>query len=227
MSNPSTVSIALVAAISNGIAQSQAPTAAGTLTLNGSLVSNGIAVMDTARRILISSTGADSAVVFTLFGRDRFGNFQSEQIKGVANGASQYSLGDYLVIISITNSAATAGNITVGTNGVGSSVWVVDDFLSKSWGLSGGITGPTGTTYTLEHTYNDPNSFVGQSIPGAQQYSMTPGGAVPPHVYTYNGIVVASGDNQFVYSSWLIFAHRITINSGTGLVTMDSIHSGP
>lgn len=226
MSNPSTVSLSLVAAVSNGIAQSQQPLAAGNLTLNGSLVVNGVALMDVARRVVIASTGADSGKVFTLFGRDRNGNYQSETITGVVSGTTQYSLGDYLMIIAITVSAATAGNITVGTNGVGSTVWVVDNFLQVGWALGGGITGPAGTTYTLEHTYTDPNSIAGQGQIGAQQFSMSPGGAVPPHVYVYNGIVAASGDNQFMYS-WPIFAHRLTINSGTGLVTMDSLRSGP
>lgn len=227
MSNPSTVSIQLAAAISNGIAQAQSPLSAGNLILNGSLVSGGVATMDTARRVLISSTGADGGKTFTIFGRDRSGNLQGEAITGVVSGSPVYTTLDYLMVIGIVVSAATAGAITVGTNGVGSTVWVVDNFLEPGWALAGGITGPAGTTYSLEHTYNDPNSFIGQGIPGAQQYSMTPGGAVPPHVYAYNGIVNASGDNQFVYSGWPIFAHRVTILSGTGLVVMDSIRSGP
>jgi hypothetical protein len=50
MSNPSVVTLQLVALVANGIALSQTPGAAGNLTLNGSLVTAGVAILDVARR---------------------------------------------------------------------------------------------------------------------------------------------------------------------------------
>lgn len=226
MSNPSTVIIQLVAAVANGIATSQAVGAAGPLTINGSLASGGVATMDVARRIIIASAGADSAKVFTVTGTSRDGNVQSETITGVATPTPVQSVLDYKTVTSIVASAATAGNITAGTNGVGSSVWVVDNFLASSWGLAGAITGPAGTTYTLEYTIDDPNKIGTSLVVSPQQFSVNPASFVPPHVYAYSTIAAATGDNRFGFPEGPIFAHRVTVNSGTGQVVMQSIQNG-
>lgn len=182
--------------------------------------------MDVARRIIIASSGADSAIIFTVRGTSRDGNAQSETITGVATPTPVQSVLDYKTITSITPSGATAGNISAGTNGVGSSVWVVDNFLVNSWSLAGNLSGPAGTTYSLEYTIDDPND-IGPSLTAApQQFSMNPASFVPPHVYVYNGISVANGDNRFGFPEGPIFAHRLTINSGTGQVVMQSIQGG-
>ena len=232
MSNPNTVSLQLVAAVANGICQSQTPAAAGALTLNGSLVTSGVATMDVARRVLIASGGADAGVVFTITGTGRpgtgqtLGPVQSETITGVTSAASQYSVLDYATITSVTASAGTAGAITVGTNGVASTVWVVDDFLHTFWALAGACYGPAGTTYTVEHTYDDPNAQPGGSIVGAEQWSMFAGSNVPAKVRPNASLNNVSGNNDFSYPNQPIFAHRLTINSGTGLVLMQSIQAG-
>jgi hypothetical protein len=229
MANPTVLSLQLAAAVSNGICLAQQPLAAGALTLNGSLVTGGVATMDVGRRVSIASTGSDAAVVFTIKGTDNTPNqnIVSETITGVVSGTPVASLGNYKTITSVTSSAATAGNITVGTNSVGSTVWGVLDFMRRNvnFSVGGGITGPAGTTYTLELCYSDPNSLAGQGIVGAEQWSMSPAGLVPPHVYTYAGITGASGDNQFSFGS-PIFGLRLTINSGTGLVTLEAIQAG-
>lgn len=227
MSNPSTVSLQLAAAVANGICQSQAVAAAGNLTLNGSLVTSGVATLDkVARRVLIASAGADSAVVFTITGTDRNGNVQSETITGVTSTASQYSVRDYLTVTSIASSAATVGNITVGTNGYGSTVWVVDNFLAHFWALAGVIIGASSTTYTLEETYDDPNAQPGGSLVGAEQWSMYPGSNVPAVAIANPLLIGVSGTNRYDYPNHPIMAHRLTITSGTGLVTMQSIQAG-
>ena len=137
-----------------------------------------------------------------------------------------YSARDYLTVTAVSSGAATAGAITIGTNGVGSSVWVIDNFLAHFWALAGGISGPAGTTYTLEHTYDDPNDFGATLTVAPAQWSMNAPSFVPPHVWSYSAIVAATLDNQFNYANWPIFAHRVTINSGTGQVVMQSIQAG-
>ena len=228
MSNPSTLTLSFVAAVSNGICVSQQPAAAGALTLNGSLVSSGVATLDAARRILISSTGADSAVVFTVTGTDRSGNVQSSTVTGVASTASQYTSRDFLTVTAVSSSAGTAGNITVGTNQVGSSMWVVDDFLARFWSLGGGVSGPAGTTYTVEATFDDPNAQSGGGVVGAEQWSMNPASNIPPLAFANPAVSGASGNNVFSYTT-PIFAHRLTVNSWTGsssgVVQMQSIQA--
>lgn len=228
MSNPSTVILQLsVAGISNGIALSQTPAVAGPLTLNGSLVTAGVANLGTtARRVAIASTGSDASVVFTLIGTDRNGNVQSETITGVVSGTPVSSARDYLTVTAVSSSAATAGAITVGTNSIGSSAWVMDDPYKRFWALSGGISGPAGTTYSLEHTYDDPNTLPPSLTTSPQQFSLNPASFVPAMVWPFSSIVAASGNNQFVYANWGIMAHRVTIISGTGQVVMQSLQVG-
>ena len=228
MSNPSTLTLKLAAAVSNGVCLSQTPAGAGALTLNGSLVTAGVATLDTiARRVAIASTGSDAAVVFTLTGTDRGGNTQSETITGVTSATTQTSLRDYLTVTSVTSSAGTAGAITVGTNGVGSSTWVVDNFLARFWALAGVIVGPTGTVYTLEFTYDDPNGQGAVSLTDyPQQWSMNAGSNVPANAYAFSAITSQQGTNSFTFANQPIFAHRLTVNSGTGQVMMQSIQAG-
>lgn len=227
MANPLVLSLQLVAAVSNGIAQSQAVAGAGPLTLNGSLVTSGVAIMDVARRVLVASAGADSAVSFKVNGTDWFGNVIAETVTGVSSTNSVYTLASFKTVTSVVASAATAGNITVGTNTVGSTPWAVLDWLRLhgSFSIGGGITGPAGTTYTLEQCYSDPNSIAGQNVSGSEQWSMSPLGLIPPHVYTNSGVSAANGDSQFNYQT-PVFAIRLTINSGTGLVTLEAIQAG-
>lgn len=224
MSNPKTISLTLGAAVANGIVTVTAHGSPGAYTLNGSLVTSGVANLVVPRRVLIASSGADSAIVFTITGTDRNGNVQSETLTGVASAASQFSAKDYLTVTGIS-SAATAGNITIGTNDVGSSEWVADDYLARYWALTVRIFGAAGTTYTLETTLDDPNKPGGNLLILPQQFSLNPGGYSPAQAFPNGVITGATGTNETTFADNPIFAHRLTINSGTGLVVMQSIQA--
>lgn len=229
--NPGTVSYQLAASVSNGICLAQTPGAAGPLTLNGSLVTGGVGILDTARRILVNSTGSDASVVFTITGTGRpsgtgatTGPVQTDTVTGLANG-SGYTTLDFATVTSVVASAATLGSITVGTNGVGSTAWQLDDFLARVFGLSVRLTGPAGTTYTLEDTIDDPNALSGSGNVGAEQFSTHPGCFVPPKAWPHPVLQNVSGDNRANYNNDPIMAHRLTITGGTGLVYMQSIQA--
>src|SRR5580698_1874812 len=145
VSNPSVVIYQLAAAVSNGIALSQAVAGAGNLTLAGSLVTSGVATLDSggaARRVVMASSGNDATVVFTITGTSRSGVVQTDTITGLNGATTGFSTLDFATVTRISSSAATVGNITAGTNSIGSSPWVVDNFLCAFWLLSGGISGP-------------------------------------------------------------------------------------
>jgi hypothetical protein len=232
VANPSKLSYQLAAAVANGIALSQAVVAAGPLNLNGSLVTAGVAQLDVAgsggapsvaRRVLIASSGADSAIIFTIVGTDRNGNALTGTVTGVASGTSQFSAQDFATVTSVSANAATAGNITVGTNGVGSGPWVMDNWMAPSWMLAVACLGPAGTIYTVEHTYDDFN----QTSPNAPYgFSLEAASTVPATVWPNPVIANVTGTAEARYDDWPIFGHRLTINSGTGLVTMWTIQAG-
>lgn len=145
--NAPVFTLALVAAASTGIATSQSLGAAGNLTLNGSLVTGGVATFDVARRVGITSVGNDTGLTWTIAGTDRYGRAQSEALTGAGAGLTVQSLKDYLTVTKIAGSAATASTVTAGTTSVGSTApYVVDTFVNPSnYGVGFEITGTVTT----------------------------------------------------------------------------------
>lgn len=230
MSSPSTITLQLTAAQSTGIALSQTPGAAGNLTLNGALVTTGVANLVSAgaaaRRVSIASAGADSARIFTLRGTDRFGNAQSETITGVATPTAVGSVLDYATVTSVAVDAATAGAITVGTNSIASSEWVLDNIFPMSWALSVAVSIASGAAnYTVEHTYSDPNKTGTSLVASPQQFAVNPRSPVPPVVWPDGTLTAKTVNGETNFANQPIFAHRVTVNSGTGLVVMESIQA--
>lgn len=150
-----TLSLQLVAAVANGVAQSQAGTAATALTLNGSLVSSSVATFDAPRRVGVSSPGNNTGITFTIVGTDYFGRSQTEVLTGASNGTAQ-TVRDFATITSVTPSGNTVGNVTVGTTNTGSTPpHVLDVFANPtSVSLAGIVTG-VGVTWTAEESYDD------------------------------------------------------------------------
>lgn len=151
--NAPVLSLTLPAAVATGIATSQSGTAGTPLTLNGSLVSAGVANLVVARRVIITSAGDDSAHTFALVGTDRYGRPQSEILTG-ANGVAT-STKDYLTVTSITPNNNTTSTVTSGTNATGSTApYVTDSFINPgNYGCGMHFSGTV--TSGLEGSYDD------------------------------------------------------------------------
>jgi len=158
---PVTVTVGpLAAASANNIALSQTPT--NTVTLNGSLVSSGIATLDSPRRILI--TTADTTHTFTITGKTPTGSVISESFLVVAG--SSYSTLDYATVTSITLNGTATGAVTVGTNGIASTPWVrLDEWANSQVAIQCDVVGTV--NFTVQSTLNDPNSNTNPVIPSA------------------------------------------------------------
>ena len=129
------------AADTNGICTSQTTSAAANLSLDGALtatingnsvyapsVSGTAATADGAwaRKIGITSDGNDSTVTYTIYGTDVDGKALSEAVTG-PNSTTVYSTNstaaNFKTVTRIATSAATVGNITVGTAAVAADVY--------------------------------------------------------------------------------------------------------
>ena len=226
MSNPSVVSIQLTAGVSNGIALAQQPAAAGNLTFNGSLVSGGSATFSTPRRVVIASTGNDANITFTVNGTNRSGAPISSPVTGVTSTNSVFTALDFATVTSIASSGATVGNITAGTNGVASTDWVLDNFLAPTWNLSVAVSIASGAaTYTVEHTYDDPNKNAPSLTPAPQQFSMEAASYSPPKAWPNASLASQTAQGEYQYA-FPVMAHRLTVTTGTGQCIMQSIQSG-
>lgn len=150
------LTLSLAAAVANGIALSQSGTTATPLTLNGSLVTGGVAKFDVARRVIVTSAGNDSGITFTIVGTDRYGRQQTEVLTGGNGAAVAQTQHDFLTVSSITPSGGTASTVTAGTSVVGSTAPIVMDAYANPQGISVAAIVVSGTpTYTVEICYDD------------------------------------------------------------------------
>jgi hypothetical protein len=143
------VTVQLAAAVTTGIALAQSGTAGTALTLNGSLVSGGVATLDAPRRVIITPAANESANVFTITGTDVYGRTQVEALNGVASG-SAVTAHDFATVTSIVPTNNTSGTVTSGTNGTGSSIpYIVSAYANPN--LIGVFVELTGTvTFSIE-----------------------------------------------------------------------------
>lgn len=209
---PITVTVGpLTTAVANGICLSQ--TGVTTFTLNGSLVSGGVAILDTARRVAITSSSVDNDKYFIVTGTSASGNILTETLLG-PDTTTVYTSLDFKTVTSVVASAAVTGNVTVGTNGVASSPWVMfDPYSFPQVSLQCDVTGSV--NYTVQQTLDDPNSRTDPVLDENMVWINNPTA----------GLVGASTSQQGSYAIAPLYA-KVTLNSGTGSVRSTFIQFG-
>jgi hypothetical protein len=157
------VQLALAAAAANNVAASQSP-GAGAITLNGSRVSGGVATLDVARRVIVTSGGNDTGITFTVTGTNRSGTPLTETITG-ASGAAASTTQDFKTVTSVTHTGSVATTVTVGTSGVASSQWYYVDREVSPVNLGIAVVVAGTINYTVEYTLDDPNNPLTATFP--------------------------------------------------------------
>jgi hypothetical protein len=211
---PITVSVGpLAAASATNIRTASAIAGAGAVTLNGSLVSSGVATLDTQRRVLFTSAGNDSGITFTISGTNNNKDLISETLTG-GNATGVYTVLDYKTVTSVTASGASAGNVSIGTNGVAGSPWVMLDPwayapVAAQLNVSGTVN------YTLQQTLDDPNDPTNPVTPANMTWINCADTTVVG--------VTASAQTNYAFAPRYV---RVLLNSGTGSVTGTFIQLG-
>lgn len=197
----------LAAASANNIALSQTPGAAGALTLNGSLVVAGVAVLDNPRRVLI--TTADTTHTFTVTGATPTGSVISEVVGPITTSA--YTVQDFKTVTSVVINAAATAAVTVGTNGIASTPWVrLDEWAQPPVSIQCDVTGTV--NYTVQSSNDDPNSPTDPVIPSATTWIST---------NDTNAVgATAAVQTNYLFAPTFV---RALLNSGTGSVAMKVI----
>lgn len=202
----------LVAASANNIATSQTPSA-GALTLNGSLVTGGVAILDTPRQVLLTFAANETGHNFVVSGTDWANSLVSETVAGTTAGTVPSVL-SYKTVTSIVISANATGAITVGTNAIASSPWIrLDGWASPT--ISKQLTVNGTVNYTVQQTMDDPNAAVNPVSPSAVNWINDP-----------DLNFVAQTANAQGYWSFIPIWARVLLNSGSGSVTMTVQQSG-
>jgi len=215
MGIPHTYTLAYTAAAANNIALSQSP-GAGAITLNGALVTGGVAVLDTARRILFTSGTSDVGITFTVVGTNRSGSPMTETIQGGATTASTTQ--DFKTVSSVTHSGSVAGTLTIGTSGVGSGAWLNIDPNANPISATMAVIVAGTINYSVEFTLDDPNTLPAGTFPTP----LTTSTIMP-------AALVGASSNQSGALSVPVWGIRLTQNSFTnpGTATLTMIQAGP
>lgn len=230
MPNPVIVTVGpLAAGVADNIAQSQALAAAGNLTLNGALVSGGVATMDVQRRVIITSGGNDTGITFTIYGTNNDGNAFQEIVTG-ASGAAAQSTCDFKTVTRVAASGAVATTVEVGTNGVASSKWFPVDFGRNpiNVGMRFNLTGAA--NFDLELTMDDPQDVLNVGPVGTMpaQYLTNTNFNNPP--VPFSDATVTGKSASLSYTLTMpVYAYRLKINSGatgTDHVQLEAIQAG-
>lgn len=142
------------------IAQAQGKSSAGNLTLNGSLVSGGVATIDVARNVQIVSTSAvDSTLTATVTGGDVYGVTTVETITFSGTTASQGKKA-FKTVTNIAVSGSTAGTVAAGPGDIFgvpyyfSQTSSLQAFWDATWNSGSGTT-TVGSTSTATATTGD------------------------------------------------------------------------
>lgn len=201
----------LAAADDNGIHLSSTPSA-GAVSLDGALVTGGVAYLGDPRRVLVTTAGNDTGKTMTITGTDANGNVQVDTVS-LPNNSTVYTSLDFLTVTGITISATAAGAIIIGTNGIGGSRWVrFNDFAPSNISIQCDVTGTV--NYTVQSTLDDPND----------PFNPTPAEDVI-WVNSSDAAVVSSASTQ--QSNFLFTPKyaRVLINSGSGTVVATFLQS--
>ena len=109
---PYTVTTTVLTNDSNGVADSQSP-GSDALTLDGALVSGGVATCAEAQIITLTSGGDDRGITLDVVGTDADGQSTSEDVTG-ANAGAAVTTKHFKTVSSITPSGGIAGTIYAG-----------------------------------------------------------------------------------------------------------------
>lgn len=220
MANSVSYTKSLAAADDDGVCASQSIGAAGNLTINGALASGGIATLDTARRVLLTFASDESANTFRVYGLNAAnGNPIFEDVAGTAPGTAP-TLQDFYSVTRVAVSGATAGNVKVGTDGVGSTPWVlINDHITPVHVALGVTLNSGAANWSIEET-DDPPQGVAPNFGNLPWQSPSIPVAVPDPVL--QGMTVSAfGSIDEPRRAW-----RLTINSGSGSVTARGTQAG-
>jgi len=212
--NPIKVSVGpLVTAAANNICTSQTPGAAGALTLNGTLVSGGVATLDTPRQILVTTVSNESGKTLVIVGTNWAGDPITETMTG-PNATTGTSVLDYKTVTSITVSAAFTGAVTVGTTTTAGSAWIrMDSWALPSTTIQCTVTGTA--NYTVQQTMDNPNDPTAPVAVASMTWTSISDANLVAASATKAGTITAT-------PNWL----RVYLNSGSGSVVMTVAQAG-
>lgn len=216
MADVSVIKKTLAAASSNNIAQSQVPVSGTPLTLNGSAVVNGIAVLDTQRRIQLTVGSEAAPRTLILSGFTDTGLPVSETLNIAATTPGTISsVYDYKQVSqALPEGAGWTSAITVGTNSTGSSPWWIPSAHLTPTEIMADIEFVTGSggagVASIEFT--DDTLLVPMGIYGGQ-----PATAPPPIAVQWPGLNAVNVNSYSIVNRNVSGLRLTLVGTGTNV----------
>ena len=182
------------------IVTAQSLTVSGVITLNGVLVSGGVATL-TVPAVLIAYSQASSSINFVVTGTGPAGQSQVETLAVTASGNLTGTL-TFATVTQITASASANLTISIGNGVPGYTAWLPLDVYTPNQVTN--ISAKTSGTVNYSVEYTNENPFD-NSI---QQLAV-------PHP---NASLTAATGDEIQFTTTLMRAVRLEINSGNGSV---------
>lgn len=167
-------------------------------------------ILSAQRRVLFTPTGNESGNTFKIVGTNGAGFPITENLAG-ANATTFYSNYDFKTVTQITALSTTAGTLSVGTNGVGSTLWNIVDWALTPTNIELSVVVATGTAnFNAQYTYDDPNNL--------------PSGATYPQPFNHPTVSGTSTVDGPINDP--IIGTRLLVNSGVGTLRFTVIQAG-
>ena len=188
------------AADADSIVSAKSLSVSGAITLDGVLVSNGVATL-TVPAVLTAYSQASSSINFVVTGTGLAGQSQVETLAVTASGTITGSL-SFATVTGIVASAAAASTISIGNGVPGYTGWLPLDIYTPNQVTN--ISAKTSGTvnYSVEYTNEDPFDLSIQQLAVAHP----------------NASLTASTKDETQFTTTLMRAVRLKINSGDGSV---------
>jgi len=195
----------------DGIAETQTAAGAQALTLNGALVTSGVASWGFGQKVSITSVGNDTGITFTITGTDPDGTAISQAVTG-ANAGVAKSTAYFKTVSSVVTSGATAGAVTVGVlsadGGISRSLRVNGQQSDFKLGLFYIMSGAS--TATVEHTPDQPENSYAVSYSVSADWIATDGLTA----------VTANAESNIFYKVNAVRLKLTAYTSGTAKLTV-------
>jgi hypothetical protein len=188
------------AASGTSVAAAQLLNASGVITLNGALISGGVATL-TVPAVLTAFSEKSATVNFVVTGTAPNGASQTETLAVTASGTVTGSL-SFATVTSVVADAATSATISLGNGVPGYTAWIPLDIYTPNQVTNISAKASGTVNYSVEYTNEDPFNT------GIQQLAV-------PH--PAGSLTAATGD-ETQFTTTLMRAVRLKINSGNGSV---------
>lgn len=162
---PKHVTYTIAAFDDDGVCTAQTLAGAGALTLDGALVSSGVATFAIPRHVLITAVADEHLINFVITGSDRYDRALTETIAGPTAGATVTTTSNFKTITSVTVSAALTGNVKVGNANALETPWIPLDVPNHVWDAGWYVSSGGNMFVTLETTIGDVFNVFEDDLP--------------------------------------------------------------